>query len=156
MSLDDIAREFPSLKPEDYLKTSDEDDGYNCIAWAIEEGKKDNWWSPIKANGYFWPENEVPRGVTVETFINLYKVKGGYELCDNGEREEGFEKLALYQDADGEFSHVARQKADGVWTSKLGVYDDIDHFSPQCLVADYGVIKQYLKRPIRNKSQANI
>jgi hypothetical protein len=36
MSLEDIVREFPSLKPEDFKKTSDEDDGYNCIAWAVD------------------------------------------------------------------------------------------------------------------------
>ena len=145
MSLEDIAREFPNLQAGDFSKTSDEDDGYNCIAWAVDNGKTDNWWSPIKANGYYWPEN-IPRGVNIDAFVLLYQTCCGYERCDNGDYEDGFEKLALYVDLDDEFSHVARQLPNGAWTSKLGVYDDISHVSPFVLEADYGKIKAFLKR----------
>lgn len=145
MSVQDIQREFPNLSPDDYSKTSDEDDGYNCIAWAVDEGKTDNWWSPILANGYYWPAN-VPRGVTVDIFVQLYSTQCGYEPCDNGDLEAGYQKIALYVDPNGEISHVARQLDDGQWTSKLGGLDDITHIHPFVLEADYGPVVQFLRR----------
>lgn len=50
----------------------------------------------------------------------------GYEVSDNSEHEAGFEKLALYQQ-DGFFTHVAKQKPNGKWSSKLGDAEDIEH-----------------------------
>jgi len=78
----------------------------------------------------------------------MFERIGGFMKCSNWKPEAGFEKIAVYADADGEFSHVARQKSNGMWTSKIGVLDDIDHSNPQVLEKDYGRISQFLKRPI--------
>ncbi|HEU0048546.1 MAG TPA: hypothetical protein VFQ43_13185 [Nitrososphaera sp.] len=149
MSQADIDREFPNLSRSAYEKKSDEDNTYNCFAWAVDDGRTDNWWSPAQINGYYWPQN-VPRGVLVEHFVHLYRSECGYEPCDNGEFEEGFEKLAIYVDSQNEVSHVARQKDRHNWTSKLGVLEDIDHINPFVLEPDYGPIRQFLKRPVKN------
>ena len=146
MSLKDIEREFPHLSPSDYSKKSDEDDGYNCVAWAIEDGRTDNWWSPVKLYGYYWPPN-VPRGIAISIFRKLFEIVCGYQRCDNGDLEEGYQKIALYENDQNHFIHVARQKSDGVWTSKLGVLDDIEHPSPHVLESDYGSLAHFMRRP---------
>jgi hypothetical protein len=71
----------------------------------------------------------------------------GYAPCDTPELEPGSEKLALYADARGEPTHVARQLLSGVWTSKLGAAEDIEHNSPADLEGPiYGRVAQYLRR----------
>jgi hypothetical protein len=46
--------------------------------------------------------------------------------------------------------HVARQEASGIWKSKLGRFEDIEHETPEELCGDgineYGVIVQFLQR----------
>jgi hypothetical protein len=86
----------------------------------------------------------------VDAFVKLYQMKGGYEPCDSGDHEEGYEKLALYVNEGNEFSHVAREKRNGIWTSKLGIHDDIEHLSASVLEADYGKIERFLRRLIPN------
>jgi hypothetical protein len=54
----------------------------------------------------------------------------GFEVCEDGTLEEGLVKVALFADADGEWSHVARQQPDGNWTSELGDWEDTTHESP--------------------------
>ena len=73
-------------------------------------------------------------------------------MCQDAEVINGIEKIAIYADAFGDFTHAARQLRDGRWTSKLGDLDDIEHESleevagaPDC---DYGVVVRYMMRPI--------
>ena len=48
----------------------------------------------------------------------------------------------------GEWTHAARQLADGWWTSKLGPAEDIRHRTPQALAGDqYGQVVAFMKRP---------
>src|SRR5258708_6988096 len=64
--------------------------------------------------------------------------------------DEGFEKIALYSNAQGEFTHAARQKEDGIWTSKLGDWEDIEHRTLSGLSGNapaYGSVAKILKRP---------
>jgi hypothetical protein len=72
----------------------------------------------------------------------------GYQTCDDGSLEAGFEKIALY--AIGMmYTHVARQLADGQWTSKLGQLEDITHESPAVIEgSDYGEVLQYIRRAV--------
>lgn len=51
----------------------------------------------------------------------------GVELCDNGLLEAGFEKVAVYADANGFWSHMAKQEDNGEWSSKLGRLEDVRH-----------------------------
>ena len=77
----------------------------------------------------------------VEAFSTL-----GYEPCADGDLEDGFEKIAIYQSPGG-IQHAARQLSTGRWTSKLGGLEDIEHASPAELEgAEYGEVVQYLRR----------
>jgi hypothetical protein len=115
---------FPNLRREEYLVTSTETPDYNCIAHAA--GFDDNWWWPDGPPSY-WPEG-VKLEETLEIFAAAY-ADVGFEVCTKQCRdlEEGFEKVAVYVDADNVPTHAARQLANGKWTSKLGEWEDIQH-----------------------------
>ncbi len=135
-----IEKFFPNLKNTYYQITSPQTRKYNCIAWAASDQKE--WWWPIHSG--YWPEG-APRENTVRAFIIAYGLLG-YSICDNGELEIGFEKIALYT-INGVPSHAARQLDNGNWTSKLGPLEDIEH-TLEGLIGDmYGVVTQFLKRP---------
>jgi hypothetical protein len=74
----------------------------------------------------------------------------GYEQCDDGELDIGWEKIAIYVDNDDTPQHVARQLNNGGWTSKLGDYEDIAHESLAALEGDgkdqYGRAKHFMRR----------
>ncbi len=71
----------------------------------------------------------------------------GYELCADARPETGVEKLALYADEHGLPTHVARQLPSGVWTSKLGASEDLEHKTLAALEgALYGKVVQRLRR----------
>ena len=71
----------------------------------------------------------------------------GYERCNDGLLEEGFEKVAIYRLL-SEVTHMARQLSTGRWTSKIGDFEDIEHSSPSELEGEeYGVVVQYMRRP---------
>ena len=52
--------------------------------------------------------------------------QAGFEPCDDGGLVAGTEKIALFAIGD-EFTHVAKQTAEGHWSSKLGEDCDIEH-----------------------------
>lgn len=123
---------YPNLSRREYEVTSCETGAYNCIAWSIQPGDERNWW-PYDEN-YHWP-SEVPREETVAAFIQLYQFHG-FEVCTDDCLEAGFEKVALYvEQADGKSlpTHAARQLPNGLWTSKLGEWEDISHRSVTAL-----------------------
>ncbi len=70
----------------------------------------------------------------------------GYEECEDGSHEPGFEKIALYA-KDAEPTHAARQLPDGRWTSKLGKLEDIAHSLEGLAECLYGEIVLFMKRP---------
>ena len=61
--------------------------------------------------------------------------------------------MALYGDAGGAPTHVARQLPSGAWTSKLGDWEDIEHQTLASLeerpgaAPAYGKVARILKRP---------
>lgn len=77
--------------------------------------------------------------------------------CANGDLEDGFEKIVLYQYIDetsahdiGEWSHAARQLPNGKWGSKIGDLEDTIHKTPQALEGiEYGRVGLYMKRRLR-------
>jgi hypothetical protein len=78
----------------------------------------------------------------------MLETVGGYTKCDSPALEPGFEKLAIYGDRLG-FTHVAKQLPTGVWTSKLGAWEDIEHNNPEALEGkSYGRVKAVIRRPI--------
>jgi hypothetical protein len=128
-------------------RTEDSTEKYNCIAWAA--GKKDNWWWPRQTGGYYWPKG-LPReplnNETIENFLKAFESEG-YERCDDGNFENGFEKIALYVNDYGVPKHAVRSLPDGSWTSKLGDYEDIEHSTLEAIEGRcYGRAKKFLRK----------
>ena len=133
----ELERVFPALAGDGYVVSSPEATAYNCVAWAV--GESHRWWEP----GIDWP---VPHGDDLVTLINLF-ASLGYGPCDRDGLEAGYEKVALYADDLGDWTHAARQLPDGWWTSKLGQAADILHRTPHALVGDaYGEVRAIMKR----------
>lgn len=145
------------MNGSEFVITSPESPNYNCIAWTANEDIR--WWWPDPFGIYYWPAG-VERINTVECFIHAYRTLG-YEVCENQNIEEGFEKIALYADNYGVPQHAARQINESKWTSKLGNSFDIEHpFIEEwteiiCMpdfvwynLRKYGRVKTFLKRPV--------
>ncbi len=128
----------------DYNITSESTRRYNCFAWAL--GDDSRWVAPV-GNAY-WPKN-ISNELTVASVIELFR-EAGYELCEDGRLEDGYEKIAVYA-LNGEPTHAARQLENGRWTSKLGRFEDIEHGSPDELHWDdskgYGSVAIFMVRP---------
>jgi hypothetical protein len=71
--------------------------------------------------------------------------------CESGDREEGFDKVAIYVLEDKP-THVARLWVeDRAWSSKLGEENDITHHDLDCLEGkEYGRVARILKRQRRS------
>lgn len=138
----ELEAEWPNLSKTKYTITSPHTRKYNCLAWAAHED--DRWWSPVPEDDGYWPVG-VPREVTLQAFIKVYQTCG-YEVCDEETVEPGFEKIAIYAKSDGTPTHVARQLENGMWTSKLGYYEDIDHELEGLVGELYGTVQQLMKR----------
>jgi len=138
--------QFPNLHPSGYHKTSEPDTKYNCVAWAAEHDKT-RWWEPAEPlePGMHWPAG-VPKGYYPENFVGLFD-NLGFSICNSAELEDGFEKIVIYEDFDGWFTHVARQLQDGRWESKLGATDDIEHNSINAFDGSlYGRVSKIMRR----------
>jgi hypothetical protein len=132
------------LKPG-WKETSPAARSYNCHAWAA--GDTTRRWDPDAFSHYYWPPT-VPRQYSVERFTEAY-VSIGYEVSADGDHEAGFQKIAIYADANGKVTHSARRLANGKWTSKLGYLEDIRHETPQCLhCATYATVVRFLRRKV--------
>jgi hypothetical protein len=151
----DIERDFPKLAADGWKKTSQATSDYNCFAFALHD--QDHWYSPLPICGYCWPADEIPRNATLQTMIELYRYEGGFEPCEDGDYQEGFEKIALYVNQAGNVTHAARQVDSRTWTSKLGNLADIEHPLLSSLEDagtkrnDYGSVARFLKRPVPAK-----
>jgi len=72
-----------------------------------------------------------------------------YNPCESRELESGYRKIALYADTAGKPTHVARQLANGEWTSKIGKNEDIVHATLDQLEGDqYGHIVRIFRKNI--------
>lgn len=134
---------FPSLYRDEYRITSDETKQYNCVAWAVQDITRCWWPYP----GYYWPP-EIPLDESVDSFQALFSTMG-YVECPTSEPVPDAEKIAIFVDADGLPTHVARQLADGTWTSKLGSWQDIEHQQLEALAGFaslYGEVALIMQR----------
>ena len=136
---------WPRLELGTFEKTSDKDEGHNCVAFAV--GDKSRWWEPETDLAY-WPEGAVNEG-TVEGYVSAFRTQG-FELCDNPDVEPGYEKIALYARDEQSPTHAAVQWPNGKWRSKVGELEDIEHAALDVLECDdYGRVAALLKRPRR-------
>jgi hypothetical protein len=134
---------FPGLKSTPYRVTSPASPLYNCISWAAGDAAR--WWEPDPDGVYYWPTG-APREDSIESYTAAF-LACGFETCDSPISEPGFEKVALFADAAGP-THAARQLADGSWTSKLGLLQDISHELEALEGQEYGTVIRIMKRRV--------
>ena len=132
---------FPRLRNSTYRVCSPETPEYNCIGWAV--GRSDLF---IWPKGMFWPPL-CPHEETIEAFSAAFRTFG-FEHCEEGHYEQGFEKIALYAQ-EGKPKHAARQLANGQWTSKLGQNIDIEHNLLDLEGSQYGRVVMFFSRPAK-------
>jgi hypothetical protein len=140
-NLEDI---FPRLRGTGYRIDSPQDPDYNSIAPAAGDHRT-RWWPDLGGRAT-WPGG-VAREETPEAFVAAFATLG-YAVCGGEEPELGFEKVALFADAQGVPTHAARQLESGRWTSKLGDLEDIVHALHDLTGVVYGSVVLVMKRPV--------
>ena len=135
---------FPSLVTMGYRVSSKKDCSHNCVAYAAGDVTKS--WDPtmIPIPGYYWPPN-ARRDRHPDALKSAFE-EIGYEMCTGHDYEEGFEKVALYVDNNGYWSHAAKQEENGEWSCKLGREEDIRYKNPHCFGDSYGHIAYFMRR----------
>jgi len=139
-------RSFPRLAKSGYHVTSEATSSYNCIAYAA--GDQSKWWEP-PGLGFptYWPE-KATKGYSLDALMSAFETLG-YRECPDGEREAGYEKVALYADRQGGWTHAAKQCANGSWSSKLGTLEDIQHSTVEAIESPtYGMATKYMRRKL--------
>jgi hypothetical protein len=143
----DLEEDCPSLRDASYKVTSPRDPRYNCIAFAV--GDLQQFWDDVRirgrqVRGYYWPPG-AGSIETLEGWMSIFKIHG-YTETEDRTLELEYEKIAIYAGPDGP-EHVARQKASGIWTSKMGKGVDIQHDTLESLEGDfYGKVVKIMKR----------
>ena len=117
-----LEERFPKLVSHGYYHTSQPTDAYNCVAWIARDVTQ--WWSPEDVDGYYWPFPKTDG--SLRAYLAMFETFLGYRECPSGALRLGSEKIAVYVDGD-EFCHVAHQRSDGTWSSKIGELGDICH-----------------------------
>jgi hypothetical protein len=151
-----VRRRYPNLRVGRFDWTSEPDERYNCAAFALGL-YTDNWW-PTDYEGYAWPDG-THRDESLKSFGEGFALFG-YEQCESGELEVGYEKLAIYavddpDETEAAIKHVARQLPDGRWASKLGQAKDSEHPRLDDLAGPwYGVPRWYFRRR-RDRAKGN-
>lgn len=146
----DLQKEFENLKKGSFEITSEWTAVYNCIAFAAGEVHRKWWPVPLKyaRKDVYWPK-KVPPKESVQSFVKAFQTLR-YELCENGNLEEGFEKVAVYAKGKNSPTHAARQLPNGRWTSKLGSKEDISHDTLHGVEGKiYGTVRRYMRRPLK-------
>lgn len=104
--------------------------GFNCVGYALDLVNKD-------IDMFWFRDMYGLDGAKLDHSVNGYakcfRDYFGYEICDDGQVENGFNKIALYSDTDNDFTHIAKQLENGNWTSKMGTYEDIEHYNLEAL-----------------------
>ena len=135
-------KEFPILYREGFKIVEQPSPWYNCIAYAA--GDTAQWCWPDGIN--YWPpwatQNNRMESLE-EMFAGL-----GFEQCNDGSPEDGYQKVALYA-VQGRFQHAAAQTPNERWRSKMGQGPVIEHLSPESLSGGmYGDAAAYIRRAL--------
>jgi hypothetical protein len=137
--------DFPNLRRIGFTRTS-EPDYYNCIAYVVGDLQR-KWWPddyPPNWSVDYWPKY-APKEETLDAFSTALAT-AGFVMSNDGNVEQGIEKVAIYA-LDGVVKHAALQIANGMWRSKLGSDEDIEHTLDGLEGPAYGKVIAYLKRP---------
>jgi hypothetical protein len=143
-----IKRFWPNLAQSGFEFKSVETTSYNCVTWVNKiqtdrvDYSHDEEGNP-QIDEYFY---------SAEPYIKYFK-EHGFEICDNSDLEDGFEKIAIYK-KNNDFKHVARQLPNGKWTSKMGDFEDIEHTTLEAVEGylykfyTFGKVSFFMKRKI--------
>ena len=142
---------FCPLRPEDYnqdpSKISPQTSEYNSIAFALGETKRPWWPSRRLSDDYEWPDHldrEEENQETLQNFIRAFETRR-YRVCKDGKLIRGLEKVAIFVGPLGNPLHAALQLESGVWKSKCGDFEDIEHHNVNFCDA-YGKVAAYMHR----------
>ena len=140
---EEIERVFPGLTGTPWEIASPQDGTYNCVAFAL--GDTERWWWPISLppSGAYWPADS-PRTETVAAFRSALATFG-FEPMDDETLVAGVAKVALFVKG-SRTCHIAVQRADGRWASKLGTQWDIVHPLRALEGDEYGFVTDILAR----------
>ena len=136
-----VRERFPDLQEGVSLEfTSAVDFNYNCLSWAVGCNTVPFW----KGKGAFWPWPDIPDD-TLDGWVKVCEIYGFVQTPDHA-FVVGFEKIAILEDADGDF-HAARSDRNGRWKSKLGSNGpDIDDDGLDGLGTSYGKVVRVLQK----------
>ena len=133
---------FPTLSREGFQIVAQPSDNYNCIAYAA--GDFHNWWDYGYGVSRYWPPHAA-RSSAIENLVEIFAGLG-FERCDDGNPESGYQKVALYEQQ-GLLKHAAVQQPNGRWRSKMGAGPLIEHHSPESLSdGPYGEVHCIMRR----------
>jgi hypothetical protein len=148
--LQHLEKIFPNLLSAGYSPKSAKSLVYNCIAFAA--GDETRKWVGFREEGYYWPGG-AKEGHTLDALISAFE-QLKYAVCESDALEPDHEKIALFVDKDGFWTHAAKQAEDGQWLSKLGNLEDIVHRTLEAVAGPdpaYGQVACLMKR--RRKTQ---
>lgn len=141
---------FPQLANTGYEIKSPRTSDYNCVAYAA--GYEDQLWDHLNEPYTYWPRR-VRKDGSVQSLIDVFTTVG-FGPCADGNVEQGVEKVALYGSADDKWTHAAVQRENGMWASKLGELEDIEHASlDDILCKDYGTVICFMSRPRKSRPE---
>jgi hypothetical protein len=147
MTQQEIAEKWPNLLlGTNFCYSSYKKRGYNCVAYALGVENKD-WDMLVFAKMFGLNKNDLDH--SANGYAIIFREKFGFEICQESEKEEGFKKIALYENNEGDFKHLSLQLENGKWTSKMGVYEDINHRDLNSISGDfYGHPVMFMKKTI--------
>src|SRR5439155_11373058 len=105
------------------------------------------WWWPLERDRRTFWHAGASREASLTAFVAAFAALG-YAAGSDESVELGFEKVALFADAEGVPTHAARQLQTGRWSSKLGQAEDIEHDLRALEGELYGAVAALLRRPI--------
>jgi hypothetical protein len=124
---------------------SDRTPRYNCIAWAAGDDNRPWWPRDDPLAPYYWPFLDGDE--TLDNFVRAFESLGYTECTPDGSIEDGVEKIAIYADALDVPQHAAKSLPNGMWTSKMGNGEDIEHATLGIVAGrEYGQPKRFLKK----------
>jgi hypothetical protein len=137
----ELEEDCPTLKQCLYKITSPRDSRYNCVSYAV--GDLTRFWYDVSVKGYYWPCG-AGSAETLQGWTKVFEIHG-YRETEDRSLEHEYEKVAIYASADGP-EHVARQKASGVWTSKMGKGVNMEHTLEALEGKFYGQVVKIMRR----------
>lgn len=144
---EELTQYWPHLKEgENFRFTSLKKRGFKCIWYALmlEKGDIDMLWF---RDMYELDPNTLDH--SAKGYADCFQKYYGFELCGSSSYEEGFVKIVLYEDKNKDFKHVARVLPNGNMTSKMGNYEDIEHYTMDAVSGDeYGYPSLFMKKKI--------